>query len=137
MEELGGYRELAPAGRAAGVAVFALALLATALLERLQLKLKARESSRWWASNGRDVVNALAFGAMTLGLLAIGFTGPISLAIAATLVIAISVIESSLSGYPRLSTAIAVAVSLLAGLPVLLFPRLVHALFRGAIERLF
>ncbi|MFZ5470701.1 MAG: hypothetical protein ACOZIN_14815 [Myxococcota bacterium] len=137
MEELGGYRELDWAARVLGNLVFLGVLFLTALLERLQLQLKATEASRWWASNGRDVVNAFAFGAMWLGLKVIGFTGPIALAIAATLVVAMSVVQSSLAKYPRLSTALALGLTLAVGLPVILVPNFVHGVFRWVIEGLF
>ncbi|MBI3181235.1 MAG: hypothetical protein HYZ28_03730 [Myxococcales bacterium] len=137
MEALGGYRELAPAARLLGIGVFLFALLLTALLERLQFQLRATEASRWWASNGRDVVNALALAAMTVGLRAIGFAGPVSLAIAATLVIIVSLLQTSLARYPTLATFLSVAVSLLVGVPVVAAPRAVQAVFRGVIEGLF
>ncbi len=137
MEALGGYQELPDSARLLGAAVFVIALAVVALLERLQLQLKAAEASRWWASNGRDVVNAAAVALMTLGLLAIGFTGPISLAISATLVIAISLVQSSLANYPRWSAAVTFLVSLAVGLPVLVAPKAVHALFRRTLELLF
>src|SRR5207245_2232853 len=112
-------------------------LMLTALLERLQLQLKATEGSKWWASNGRDVVNGFAFAAMVLGLRIIGFTGPIALAIAATMVIAISVAQSSLARFPQASQAVSMAAAVAVGVPVILVPHLVHGFFRQAIEFLF
>src|SRR5262249_27776553 len=64
MDELGGYRELAPPARMIGNAVFIGMLFLTTLLERLQLQLRATESAKWWASNGRDAVNAFAVASM-------------------------------------------------------------------------
>jgi hypothetical protein len=137
MEELGGYRELSDQARVAGAAIFAVAVVLVGFLERLQAQLKAAESSKWWASNGRDVVNAVAFGMMVAALRAIGFAGPISLAISATLVIVLSLVQSSLVDHPRLSTLVTAAVSLAVGLPVLVIPRAVHAVFRRTLEALF
>lgn len=137
MEALGGYRELPESARLVGGLMFVGLLCLTALLERLQFQLRATESSRWWASNGRDVVNAFALAAVALGLKVIGFTGPVSLAIAATLVITLSALQSALARYPRLSTALSIVTALVLGMPVLLAPRAVHDLFRGVIELLF
>lgn len=137
MEELGGYHELAPSARGVGVALFLFALFFTALLERLQFRLRDQEGSRWWASSGRDLLNALALLAMTFGLRAIGFAGPISLAIAATLFLALSVVQSSLARSPRLAAGLSIALSLFLGLPVLLAPRAVQGFFLGTIELLF
>src|SRR5438874_10332869 len=115
--ELGGSRELAPGARVLGDLVFVGVLVLTAALERLQLSLKGAESSRWWASNGRDVLNLFAFASMAFGLRIVGFTGPIALATAATMVIAISVIESSLARFPRTATALSMGAAVALGLP--------------------
>lgn len=137
MEELGGYQELALAQRLFGNLVFLAALLFTAGLERLQFQLKAKESSRWWASNGRDVVNAFALFAMWLGLRAVGYTGPIGLAVAAFMLVAVNLLESSLGRYPKLSPAVYLSAAAVVGLPVLVAPRATHAVFRATLEVLF
>jgi hypothetical protein len=137
LEQLGGYRELLPSRRLLGTAVFVLALCVTALLERVQFQLRATEAKAWWASNGRDLINAGALGAMAIGLKVFGFTGPMALAIAATFVICLSVLQSSLAKYPRVSYGLSVVVSLAMGLPVIVAPREVEQVFRGALELLF
>jgi hypothetical protein len=137
VEELGGYRELTASARVVGALVFAAVLVVVALLERLQFRLRATEQKTWWGSNGRDVLNALALGAMALGLKAIGYTGPIALAIAATMVIALSALQGALAKFPRLSSVLSMTAALAIGVPVTLLPRAVHGLFREAIERLF
>jgi len=136
LDALGGYQELAQPGRLIGAVGFLGMLLATAALERLQFQLKAAEASKWWASNGRDVVNAVALGAMAIGLRVIGFTGPIALSIAATLVLVLSAAQTALEkrgGAGLLSVGLAVVL----GAPVLLAPRPVHELFRSTLEILF
>jgi len=136
MDELGGYRELAPLARAVGNAVFVGMLLLTAFLERLQIQLRVTESSKWWASNGRDVVNAFALASMAFGLKVIGFTGPIAFLIASTMVLFVSVLQSSVINR-KLSTVLSVAGALAVGLPVILAPTAVDAFFRRTLALLF
>ncbi len=135
MDELGGYRELAPPARLIGNAVFVGMLLLTTLLERLQMQLRATESSKWWVSNGRDAVNAFAVASMALGLKVIGFTGPMAFLIASTLVLLMSALQPS--GNRPQSMKLSMALALLLGLPVVAAPTLVHALFRRTLELLF
>jgi hypothetical protein len=111
-------------------------LTLTALLERLQFQLRATETSTWWASNGRDVVNAFALGTMSIGLRVIGFTGPIALSIAATVVVVLSVVQTTFEKHP-LSSWTTIIVALGLGTPVLLVPAQVHQVFRTTIELLF
>lgn len=136
MDELGGYQALAPPAQLVGDAVFIGMLFLTAFLERLQFQLRITESSKWWASNGRDVVNAFALASMALGLKVIGFTGPISFLIASTMVLFVSVLQSSLSNR-KLSTVLSMAGALALGLPVILAPLWVHSFFRKTLEMLF
>ena len=136
MDALGGCQELAQSARILGAVVFLGMLLATAVLERLQFQLKAAEASKWWASNGRDVVNAFALGAMAIGLRVIGFTGPIALSIAATLVLVLSAAQTALEKRGG-AALLSVGLALVLGAPVLLAPRAVHELFRSSLELLF
>ena len=136
VDEFGGYRPLLPPARAVGNAAFVGLLCLTALLERLQYQLRGSESSRWWASNGRDVVNAFALAAMTLGLRLIGFIGPISLLIGATVVLLISASQGVVAQH-RFASWFSLALTLALGLPILLVPSYVHSLFRRALGLLF
>ena len=136
MDELGGYRELTAPARVVGDAVFIGMVFLTAVLERLQLQLRVTESSKWWASNGRDVVNAFALASMAFGLKVIGFTGPIAFLIAATMVLFVNVLESLLSDH-KLSTVLSMAGALAFGLPIILAPKIVHVFFRRTLELLF
>lgn len=136
MDALGGYRELPGAYRLAGDALFFVALALTGFLERLQLELKAAEKGHWWASNGRDVLNAGAFGTMALGLRVVGFTGPIALVIAASLLLVLTAIESALAE-KRHSGPLVLLAACALGAPVLFIPRAVQELFRAALEWLF
>jgi hypothetical protein len=136
MDELGGYRELAPPARVIGDVVFVGMLFLTVLLERLQFQLRVTEPSKWWASNGRDVVNAFALASMAFGLKVIGFTGPMAFLIASTMVLFVSALQSSLSNR-QLSTVLSMVAALALGLPVILAPTAVHAFFRKTLEVLF
>lgn len=136
LDALGGYRPLEPLARLLGSGVFLGMLALAALLERLQFQLRYTESSTWWASNGRDVVNAFALAAMALGLRVIGFTGPIALCIAATLVLLLSALQSAVEKH-RHAFLWSLAAALLLGAPVMVAPELVHGGFRAAVEWLF
>jgi hypothetical protein len=136
VEGLGGYRALSSPAREVGTVVFLGTLCLTALLERLQFQLRASEASVWWASNGRDVVNAFALATLSLGLRVFGFTGPIALCIAATLIIAVSLVQSWLSNC-RAAGVLTFVTALVLGEAVVLWPEGVHQLFRGLLERLF
>ncbi|HLL54274.1 MAG TPA: hypothetical protein VK447_12040 [Myxococcaceae bacterium] len=136
MEALGGYSELPSPTRELGFALFILLLCVTAVLEQLQFKLRATEGRNWWAGNGRDVLNAAALGMIALGLKLLGFAGPISFCIAATLVVLLTWVESAV-GDRKHATVLSLAAALGLGAPILLFPHSVHAFFRGALEVLF
>jgi hypothetical protein len=73
---------------------------------------------------------------MALGLKVIGFAGPIAFAVAATLVLSISALQSSFSSH-RVSMRVALVAAVVLGLPVILAPSFVHDMFRRALELLF
>jgi len=98
------------------------------LLERVQYRLRADEGRAWWASNGRDVLNAIALGAVSSGLWVYGFRGPLVVCVAGTLVLLLSMAQMRLESRPG-STWWSVGVALALGAPVLVAP--------GAVARLF
>jgi hypothetical protein len=98
------------------------------LLERVQYRLRADEGRAWWASNGRDVLNAVALGTVSSGLWIYGFRGPLVVCVAGTLVLLLSICQMRLESRPG-STWWSVGVALALGLPVLIAP--------GAVARLF
>jgi len=98
------------------------------LLERVQYRLRAEEGRAWWASNGRDVLNAVALGAVSSGLWVYGFRGPLVVCVAGTLVLLLSMAQMRLESRPG-STWWSVGVALALGAPVLVAP--------GAVARLF
>ena len=98
------------------------------ILERVQYRLRADEGRAWWASNGRDVLNAVALGAVSSGLWVYGFRGPLVVCVAGTLVLLLSMAQMRLESRPG-STWWSVGVALALGAPVLVAP--------GAVARLF
>jgi hypothetical protein len=99
-----------------------LALVGVAgLLERIQYRLKADEGRAWWASNGRDVLSAVALAAVSAGLWLYGFRGPLVVCVAGTLVLLLAVSQMRLEARPR-STLWSVAMALVLGAPILVWP---------------
>jgi len=119
-----------------GQAVFAGALVLIALLERLQFKLRESESSKWWASNGRDVLNVVALAVMVFGLDALGLTGPVSLGIATTALILLTAAQPMLNRR-RHGLIWGAAAALTLGLPILIAPQQTHQGFRTLLVALF
>jgi len=136
LEALGGYSPpLSPAREVASL-VFLVLLGVTALLERLQFTLRKTEASTWWASNGRDVLNAVALAVIALGLKGLGFQGPIAWCIDATFVVLLSALQMSVAKH-RLAGLWSVLWAVALGLPILVAPGAVHDFFRASLERLF
>jgi len=132
MTQLGGWTGEGGAWRA-------LTLLASVgvagLLERVQYRLRADESRAWWASNGRDVLNAVALGSVSSGLWVYGFRGPLLVCVAGTLVLLLSMFQMRLEDRPR-STLWSVVVALILGAPTLLAPAAVARLFERLVPAL-
>ena len=116
--------------------VFVGILCLTAILERLQFQLKATESSTWWASNGRDVINTFSLAVNALGLELMGFRGPECLLISGTLVILLTGLQAPLEKSHH-GTLASLGVSVGLGLPILLVPQTVAAFFGTAVKALF
>jgi hypothetical protein len=133
---LGGYGAPDESLRWVGVVVFLAALGATGVLERIQFRLRFLEARTWWASNGRDVLNALAFALMAVALGFIGFGGPIGLVIAASIVLLVNTVQTTL-GVRRGATFLSVLTALCLGAPVLLAPAWVDGVVAGMLLWLF
>jgi hypothetical protein len=102
------------------------------LLERVQFRLRADEGRAWWASNGRDVLNAVALGAVSSGLWVYGFRGPLVVCVAGTLVLLLSMAQMRLESRPG-STWWSVGVALALGVPVLVAPGAVAGFFQRVV----
>jgi len=133
---LGEFQPPSAAGRAAGAVGYVLTLAVAAGLERMQFKLRATESARWWASNGRDAINAFATLAMAAGLSAMGFSLPLAFLLAAVLMLGLSLVQTGLERH-RHAGMLSVAAALLFGSPVLLFPASIQEGCRRLLEALF
>lgn len=136
LTSLGGYQAVEAPFRAVAQGVFVAILCLTAVLERLQYRLRASEQSVWWASNGRDVINTFALGTMVLGLHLLGFRGPVGLLIAGTLMVLLTAVQSSLEKL-RHATLLSTLATLGLGAPVLFVPGAADRWLRHSVELLF
>ncbi|HVP59683.1 MAG TPA: hypothetical protein VMT11_03970 [Myxococcaceae bacterium] len=131
-EALGGWAGDGGAWRAL---TFLASVGVAGLLERVQYRLRADEGRAWWASNGRDVVNAVALGAVSSGLWVYGFRGPLVVCVAGTIVLLLSMSQMRLESRPR-STLWSVMVALALGMPVLVAPGTVARVFERVVVAL-
>ena len=136
MDPLGGYRPLPEQARLVAAAVFLLILATVGWLERLQYQLRESEASRWWASNGRDVVNLFALGTMSVGLKVIGFAGPLAFGLAATFVILLAFVQGTLEKRAH-AVLYSVLTAIVLGVPVLIAPAPLAHGYRAAVNLLF
>jgi len=135
-EAVGSFRTLDPSVQWAGRGAFLAALCATGVLERVQFGLRFLEARTWWASNGRDVLNASGFAALTGSAWLIGFSLPIALVLGATVLILVNALQSALRRRKGATwTSVALAVAL--GFPALVAPAQVDRVIRAALRILF
>jgi hypothetical protein len=110
--------------QATAVVALVAAVAGAVRLEELGDRLRREEHRAWWASNGRDVINAAALLALGGALVLMGFPGPAALVTGGLLTLALTgvcVVESRLPAraHPRLA---ALAMAFLLALPVALWP---------------
>ena len=125
--------------RLAAAAALLAAVASAVRLEELGDRLRRVEHREWWASNGRDAVNALALLAIWGALVLNGYPGPAALVLGGALVMTLTgvgVVESRLPARlrPRL---LALLAGLLLALPLLLFAAEVAAALGAVADRLF
>jgi hypothetical protein len=111
-------------------------LVLAAALERLQFRLRAEEARRWWASNGRDVINAAALLGVSASLKLLGYSGPMSLCAGGAVMLGLSLVQAAAEKHRHAGWWSAGA-ALLFGAPLLLFPAEVHGILRAGLEALF
>jgi hypothetical protein len=133
---LGEFQAQPSAWRMAGAFGYLFTLVVAAMLERLQFKLRATESAHWWASNGRDAINAGALLAMGAGLKAMGFSLPVAFLVAAVLMLGLSLVQTALERH-RHAGMLSVTLALLFGTPVMIFPAPIQDGCRWLLEALF
>lgn len=118
-------REVGQRALAAALYLAAVALLV--LLQEIGLRLRHEERRAWWAGNGRDLLNAIGFGAVALALRAYGFSLPAALVAGASLTLALfgTSIFMETRAHVRHPRAWALAAGLVIAIPVLLVPAVV------------
>lgn len=133
LEPRGGEERLA-----ATLALLA-AVASSVRLEELGDRLRREEHRAWWASNGRDVINAAALLVMGGALMLLGFPGPAALVGGGVLTMALTgvgVLEGRLPARAR-PRRVALGLAFLLVLPVLLFPAEVAGGLGALATRLF
>lgn len=135
-ELLGGYSEPDETLTLVGRAGFFASLVAVGVLERVQFRLRFLEAKTWWASNGRDILNAVAFVLLAGALGLIGFGGPLAIVIAATVLVLMIALQSAFS-VRRHATALSIALAVILGTPVVIAPRAVDGFFKALLMWLF
>ncbi|MGC4115905.1 MAG: hypothetical protein QM765_15205 [Myxococcales bacterium] len=115
LEMLEGFHAWAP------IAAWFGSLGLAVVLQRWQVGLRRLERYRWWASNGRDVLNLAALCLLAESLRAMGFGGPEALLVAATVLLPL-VLLSSLAAGRRGLTAWLSAAATAVGVPVAAVP---------------
>jgi hypothetical protein len=135
-EAVGSFRILDPSVQWVGRGAYLAALCATGFLERVQFGLRFLEARTWWASNGRDVLNAAAFAALTGSAWLIGFSPPIALVLGATVLVLVNALQSALRRR-RSATWMSMGLAVALGLPVLIAPADVDGALRAALRMLF
>jgi len=124
--------------QAAALALLA-AVAAAVRLEEVGDRLRREEHRAWWASNGRDVINALALLAIAGSLVLMGFPGPAALVLGGVLTMALTgvcVVEGRLPARAR-PRLVALGLGLLLALPLVLFPAEVAGGLGALAARLF
>jgi len=125
--------------RAAAAALYLAAVALLVLLQEVGLRLRREERRAWWAGNGRDLLNAVGFAAVTGTLRAYGFPLAAAVAIGATLTLALfgTSIYMETRARVRRPRAWALVAGLALATPVLLFPLELLALFARATTAFF
>lgn len=125
--------------RAVAVALYLAAVALLVLLQEIGLRLRREERRAWWAGNGRDLLNAVGFAAVTAALRAYGLPLPAALVAGATLTLALfgTSIFMETRVRVRRPRAWALAVGLIIATPVLLFPAEVVTLLSRVTSALF
>jgi hypothetical protein len=125
-----------PGAQWAGRGAFLVALCLTGVLERVQFGLRFLEGRTWWASNGRDVLNGVAFAALIGSAWWIGFSPPVALVNGATVLVLVNALQSAL-GLRRGATWMSVGLAVALGLPALVAPAAMDWAIQATLELLF
>jgi hypothetical protein len=125
-----------PSVQWAGRGAFLAALCLTGVLERVQFRLRFLEGRTWWASNGRDILNAAAFAALVGSAWLIGFSPPTALVNGTAVLVLVNALQSALRPR-REATWLSVGLAVVLGLPTLIEPAGVDRVIRATLRLLF
>jgi hypothetical protein len=120
----------------AGRIAFLGALCLTGVLERFQFGLRFLEGRTWWASNGRDILNGVAFAALTASAWWIGFEPAVAMVNGATVLVLVNALQAAL-GQRRGATWMSVALAVALGSPTLVAPGAMDRAIQATLELLF
>lgn len=115
----------------AGAAILFAALVLFVGCQRLAFHLRAEERRAWWASNGRDVVDALAAVALSFSVWLLGIALPIAILLGCTLTLALSLIANFLHERMARPWRLVLAIAIVFGAPFVVAPA---ALATGAAD---
>lgn len=119
----------------------ALILLAALVLfvgcQRLAFRLRDEEGRAWWASNGRDVVNALAAVALSFSVWLLGIAPPIAILLGCTLTLALSVIANFLHERMARPWRLMLAIAVVFATPFVVAPSAIASGVGDLIEAVF
>ena len=101
--------------RWAALAAWMASLGLAVVLQRWQVGLRRLERSRWWASNGRDVLNLAALLLLMESLHAMGFSHPDALLVAATALLPLVLLSSLAAGRRGLVALLGAAAAVMGG----------------------
>lgn len=104
-----------------GAVVFS-ALALSILFQEIALRLREQERSAWWASNGRDVANALALSLLLLAIRWLGASWDVALLLGATITLVLTAVARALLGRLRRPWVVVAGVGVVMVLPLLLRP---------------
>ncbi|MFN7133431.1 MAG: hypothetical protein ACK4N5_15230 [Myxococcales bacterium] len=130
---LGTFRQQPAAYRLIGNVALGLALALVVALQHWQTRLKQDESRVWWASNGRDMVNIVALGALVLALWLVGFPPASGLLFGATIILVTHAVENAAAAR---SVAVNALLALVIAVPLLFAPQRAQQLVEHVAERL-
>lgn len=124
--------------RVLAAAAYAGAVVVFLLVQELDLRLRREEHRKWWAGNGRDLLNLVGLLALSGSLRLRGFTPPAALLVGGTLTLglfgaSVLVATQLRPGRPRIW---AFAAGSVLALPVLLWPAAILGAFAALAEAL-
>lgn len=98
------------------------ALAVSILFQEIALRLREQERSAWWASNGRDVANALALALLLLAIRWLGASWDVALLLGATITLVLTAVARALLGRLRRPWMVVAVVGVVLVLPLVLRP---------------